>query len=52
MTSNLLEWAKANGHEWKMDGERFACSLWSGITAIRLEPDVSKWHKELAFLVE
>jgi effector-binding domain-containing protein len=52
VTGNLLEWAKANGQEWKMDGERFASRVEWYHSDPAVEPDMSKWHNELAFLVE
>ena len=53
VTGALLAWAKEHGLAWDMqptpDGERWGARLETYLTDPDDEPDLSKWHTELAF---
>ena len=48
-TTELLEWAKAQGLEWDEHDDHWGCRLEIYKTDPREEPDMSKWETELAF---
>jgi hypothetical protein len=53
VTKDLLAWATLHGLAWDMqptpEGERWGARLESYLTDPDHEPDLSKWHTELAF---
>jgi len=53
ITGELLAWAKEHGLVWDMQptpaGERWGARLESSLTDPDDEPDMTKWHTELAF---
>lgn len=49
-TRNLLDWAKKNKVEWKMNGERWGGRVEWYYSGPDTEPDMNKWETELAFL--
>jgi effector-binding domain-containing protein len=49
-TRNLLDWAKENKVEWKMNGERWGGRVEWYYSDPDTEPDMTKWETELAFL--
>lgn len=51
-TAKLLAWAEEKGIRWKMDGDRWGGRLEWYYSDPEMEPDMTKWETELAFLVE
>ena len=49
-TANLLAWAEKNSIQWKMNGERWGGRVEWYYSDPAVEPDVTKWETELAFL--
>lgn len=49
-TARLLAWAEKNDVHWKMEGERWAGRVKCYFSDPAIEPDMSKWVTELAFL--
>ncbi len=49
-TAELLSWAEEQGIEWQMDGERWSSRVEWYLSDPAVEPDMSKWKTELAFL--
>ncbi len=49
-TANLLAWAEKNNIQWKMNGERWGGRVEWYYSDPAIEPDMTKWETELAFL--
>ena len=49
-TANLLAWAEKNNIQWKMNGERWGGRVEWYFSDPSIEPDMTKWETELAFL--
>jgi DNA gyrase inhibitor GyrI len=49
-TANLLDWANKNNIQWKMNGERWGGRVEWYYSDPDIEPDMTKWETELAFL--
>jgi effector-binding domain-containing protein len=51
-TANLLAWAEKNNVQWKMNGERWGGRVEWYYSDPDIEPDMTKWETELAFLTD
>ncbi len=49
-TANLLAWAEKNNIQWKMNGERWGGRVEWYYSDPAIEPNMTKWETELAFL--
>lgn len=49
-TGKLLDWANKNNIQWKMNGERWGGRVEWYYSDPQIEPDMTKWETELAFL--
>jgi effector-binding domain-containing protein len=49
-TGTLLAWAEKQGIKWKMNGERWSGRVEWYYSGPDVEPDMTKWETELAFL--
>jgi effector-binding domain-containing protein len=49
-TANLLAWAEKKDIQWKMNGERWGGRVEWYYSEPDIEPDMTKWETELAFL--
>lgn len=49
-TAKLLDWANKNNIQWKMNGERWGGRVEWYYSDPEIEPDMTKWKTELAFL--
>jgi len=49
-TADLLSWASEKGITWRMDGPRWSGRVERYLSNPSIEPDMSKWKTELAFL--
>jgi effector-binding domain-containing protein len=49
-TAKLLDWANRNNIQWKMNGERWGGRVEWYYSDPQIEPDMTKWETELAFL--